>query len=111
MMMIIPLVLLIEFLLIKVFNLQTTNVYDEVSFSLIIGSLVLTNMLLVKHVVPLMLDQLIKFHKTYNAKNVNKLPIRLFVYQRNKIILAYNLVFLFGSFVMLYCLFFSKSNF
>ena len=53
------------------------------------------------YTVPLLLDTVIDFHKTYNAQNINRFPISFFIYHRDKIILGFKIIFL-GVLLMLY---------
>lgn len=102
---IIPLDFLFTFLL-SIFKFQIKNTYDDISFSLIMGSGVITLVIWTTYTVPLMLDTLINFHKTYNAMNLNKFPISIFINYRDKIILGFKVIFCLGAFLMLYGIFF-----
>lgn len=110
MLLLIPMVFTIDIVVVKILNIKTTHNYREIGESIIIASGMLTLLFFARITFPEALDSLIKFHKTYNAQNIDRFPISFFVYQRDKIILGLKIILFLGYLFIIYEIFFNRNN-
>lgn len=104
---IVPLCFIVA-IIINALHITWTHEMRELGKSIIISSFILVIILFIKIMVPIMLDSLIDFHKTYNVANINRNPVKFFIEKRNLILNGFYLVSFLGSILMLYGAYFGK---